>query len=161
MFKFINKINLDEVLDCYKKIESGIQWTDYGHKGRQAGVQYCPEENYWESAVGKNKGNGLVYTELNPYFKDTIFEDIIKQYNLHRTRLMWVGPYACYTMHKDDNPRIHVPIITNPSCYFLFKSGMLKYLEPGFVWWVDTRRHHTFINCSDQERLHLVGVVEK
>ena len=161
MFKFINKINLIEVLDCYKKIESGIRWTDYGHKGRQAGIQYRHEEDHWESAVGKNKGDGLLYTELNPYFENTIFEDIIKQYNLYRARLMWVGPYACYTMHKDDHPRIHVPIITNPDCYFLFKSGMPKYLEPGLVWWVDTRKPHTFINCSDQERLHLVGVVEK
>jgi hypothetical protein len=63
-------------------------------------------------------------------------------------------------MHYDKNPRIHIPLLTNPECYFVFKNGMIQHLEVGSSYWVDTRLHHTFINCSAQKRLHLVGVVE-
>ena len=74
---------------------------------------------------------------------------------------MWIGPYACYSIHKDDTPRIHVPIITNPECYFVFKQGLLSHLPAGSVYWVDTTKFHTFMNCSDTPRLHIVGIVKE
>jgi hypothetical protein len=160
MIKNIETINITSILESYKLLESGIQWTDYGHKGKQTGLQYKIDEDPWTSAIGKSQGKELAYTNLNPFFKDTIFEELINKYRLLRTRLMWVGPYACYSMHKDETPRIHIPLITNTQCYFLFYPGQLTNLRTGYVWWADTTKHHTFINCSDQHRLHLVGVVE-
>ena len=141
--------------------EENIKWTSYGHKGRQAGLQFKDNEDPWTSAVGRSAGQESTYTNLNPFFKDTIFEEVINQYNLTRTRLMWVNPYACYSVHRDETPRVHIPLITNPSCYFVFLSGRIMHLDKKLVWWVDTRKTHTFMNCSDQPRLHLVGVVEK
>jgi hypothetical protein len=64
-------------------------------------------------------------------------------------------------MHKDETPRIHIPLITNLECYFVFRTGAIINLKQDYVWWVDTRRIHTFMNCSSVPRLHLVGVVEK
>ena len=161
MIQVLAKIDEQPILDSFNLIEENITWTSYGHKGRQAGLQFKDNEDPWSSAVGKSQGAELAYTNLNPFFKDTIFEELIDKYKLLRTRLMWVGPYACYSMHKDQTPRIHIPLITNPECYFLFYPGQLKNLKKGSVWWVDTTKTHTFINCSDQPRLHLVGVVEK
>jgi len=160
MIKNLETINSQSVLDVYNVLELNIQWTDYGHKGKQTGLQYKDNENPWTSAVGRSQGQELAYTNMNPFFKDTIFEELIDKYTLRRTRLMWVGPYACYSMHKDETPRIHIPLITNPECYFLFQSGQLTNLKKGYVWRVDTTKPHTFINCSDQHRLHLVGVVD-
>ena len=74
---------------------------------------------------------------------------------------MWVGPYACYSMHRDSTPRVHIPLITNSECYFVFKHGIIKHLESGQVHYTNTTIKHTFMNCSDQYRLHLVGAVEK
>lgn len=161
MITVIESIDITDILDAYFAVEDKIQWTNYGHKGRQTGLQYKDSEDVWTSAVGKSQGDELAYTAINPFFKDTIFENLINKHNLKRTRLMWVGPYACYSMHKDETPRVHIPLITNPECYFVFKDGSIKNLHKGYVWWVDTRLRHTFINCSDQHRLHLVGVVEK
>ena len=160
MITIIEPIELQPILDQYEQLADSIQWTDMGHKGKQVGLQYKEGQDPWSSAVGKSQGNDLGCTLLNPFFKDTIFEDIINKYNLKRTRLMWVGPFACYSIHQDESPRIHVPMITNPDCMFLFKYGVPAHLEKGFVHWVDTRKYHTFINCSDQNRLHLVGAVE-
>jgi hypothetical protein len=160
MIKVLEPINIQLVLDAYNLLEKNIQWTDYGHKGKQTSLQHKTDDDPWTSAVGKNRGKELDYTNLNPFFKDTVFEEIINNYKLFKTRLMWIGPYACYSIHKDDTPRIHVPIITNPECYFVFKQGVISHLPTGSVYWVDTTKFHTFMNCSDQYRLHLVGIVE-
>jgi hypothetical protein len=159
MIKYINDIDVTSILESYSKIESNIVWTEYGHKGKQTGLQYYNNEDPWSNAVGISRGRELEYNKLNPFFKDTIFEKLIKEYDLKRTRLMWVYPFACYSMHGDITPRIHIPLITNPECYFVFKNGMIEHLEVGASYWVDTRLRHTFINCSIHKRLHLVGVV--
>lgn len=160
MIKFLNPIDVLTVLACYTTLEPGIQWTEMGHKGKQAGLQFKAGEDVWTSAVGKSRGEELAYTNLNPHFKDTIFGELVNKYDMSRARLMWVNSYACYSVHADTTPRIHIPIITNPECYFVFKKGSLHHMPTGLSYWVDTRLHHTFMNCSDQPRLHLVGVVK-
>jgi hypothetical protein len=160
MLNPVDTIDINPIIDNLNEIENTIVWT-INPQGRQAGLQYRAGEDPWTSAVGKSKGGELEYTELNPFFKDTIFETIIKQYNLKRSRLMWVNPKSCYSIHVDETPRIHIPLITNPACYFLFKPGIMYHLPNGKVWWVNTTLSHTFLNCSDEARLHLVGVVEK
>jgi hypothetical protein len=163
MINTISSIDVESLLAAYKNIEDKIEWTDYGHKGRQAGLQYKTDDAPWTSAVGKNQGAESDYSNLNPFFKGTKFEEIIVEYNLLRTRLMWVNPFACYSMHLDRTPRIHIPLITNLACYFVLntKEPVIKHLPIGSVYWVDTRRPHTFINCSEHPRLHLVGAVEE
>jgi hypothetical protein len=163
MIDILRKIDTAPLLEAYKKLEPDVQWTESGHKGRQAGLQNMLGEDAWASAVGKSQGYDLNCSELNPAIKGTVFEDVIKEYNLKRTRLMWVNPYSCYSMHHDKTPRIHIPLITNSVCYFIFnthKEKRIQYLPAGFVYWVDTRHLHTFMNTSDYPRLHLVGVVE-
>ena len=102
--KILRDININTLLDCYAKIEADIVWTEYGHKGKQTGLQYKVGDEQWSSAVGKTVDNELVYNNLNLAFKDTEFEKIINEYNIVRTRLMWVNPYACYSMHQDQTP---------------------------------------------------------
>ena len=160
MIKELTTIDIQPLLDCYTQLESQIVWTEYGHKGKQAGLQHKEGEDPWTSAVGRSRGQELTYTQLNMFFKDTLFDRIINNYNLKRTRLMWVNPMACYSMHKDETARIHIPLITNLECYFVFKDSHPVHLGIGKIWLTDTRKLHTFMNCSDQPRLHLVGIVE-
>ena len=158
MIKILADIDVNTVLSGYNKLASAIKWTDYGFHGKQTGLQYRENKDPWSDAVGRRGPDAWPDVNfLNPAFKDTIFEEIIIQYNLIRTRLMWVPPYACYSMHKDDSPRIHVPLITNPDCYFVFKDLAPVHLTIGQVHWVDTTKAHTFMNCSNLPRLHLVG----
>lgn len=158
MIKIIEPYSITPLLDYYLKIEKDIVWTDYGNK-KQAGLQFKDLEDPWASSVGTRKGDELTYTNLNPFFKDTIFEQLINQYKLKRTRLMWTSPMTCYSMHKDSTPRIHIPMITNPECYFVFKEGIIQHMPAGSVYWTNTVNLHTFMNCSDKPRLHLIGVV--
>ena len=159
IYNKIDTINISSILLNLSKLNSNIIW-EVSRQGKQTGLQYKPGEDPWNSAVGRSKGGELQYLELNPFFKDTIFETLINQYNLKRTRLMWVNPKSCYSLHQDETPRIHIPLITNPECYFLFSPGNLLHLPVSSVWWVNTKLKHTFLNCSDYPRLHLVGIVE-
>ncbi len=160
MIKILTSYNIEPLLISYYNIEKDLVWTDYGNK-KQVGLQFKDLEDPWASAVGTSKGNELTYTNLNSIFKDTIFEELINQYKLKRTRLMWVSPMTCYSMHKDSTPRIHIPMITNPECYFVFKQGIIQHMPVGSVYWTNTVNLHTFMNCSDKPRLHLIGAVNK
>ena len=159
MIKILEAIDTQHILTAYYKMENNFCWSDYGKK-KQVGMQYKDGDDPWTSAVGRSQGNELSYNILNPFFKNTIFEEVISKYNLIRSRLMWIDTYSCYSMHKDETPRVHIPLITNPQCFFVFKSGLIEHLTIDNVYWVDTTQIHTFINCSEHPRLHLVGVVE-
>ena len=79
MIKIIETCPITKILDCYFNIEKDIIWTDYNGK-KQTGLQFKENEDPWASAVGTSNGDELAYTNLNPFFKDTIFEDLINQY---------------------------------------------------------------------------------
>lgn len=161
MIKLLTNLDIQPILDFYKSAENNITWgEDYISKGKQTGIQYLEGEDPWLSAVGRSKGNELSYDQLNPFFKDTVIEKLINQFNLKRTRLIWSNPWCCYSMHKDYTPRVHIPLITNPQCFFIFKKGLIFHMPAGSVYWTDTRLEHTAMNGSEFPRLHLIGAVE-
>ena len=160
LMRTLGEIDTKPILESYFKLEENIQWFQGGTKGRQAGIQYKSGEDPWTSAVGVSKGQELTYTEINPFFKDTIFEELINQYNVKRARLMWVNPMSCYSMHRDTTPRLHIPLITNPQCFFVFKQGLVEHMPAGKVYKVKTTEMHTFMNCSEKSRLHFIGVLD-
>ena len=80
MIKVLADIDVTPILDCYRQLEDAVVWTDYGHKGKQAGVQYKYGEDPWSSAVGRSKGNDLDLVEINPVFSGTPIEQIIKDF---------------------------------------------------------------------------------
>ena len=79
---------------------------------------------------------------------------------MYRTRFLWINEKSCYSIHKDSSPRIHIPIQTNPQALFYFSKTGFQYLAKDKIYWVDTRNMHSFVNFSDEKRLHLVGCVE-
>lgn len=156
--KKLHDIDITRLLEDYSKIENQIHWSEYP-QGKQASLQYKDGEESWISGVGKMQEDERLYKNLNDILLGTEFEKIIKKYNFVRTRLMWVYPKSCYSFHADVAPRIHIPLITNEECFFLFRSGEMYHLDNSAVWWTDTRKTHTFLNTSDHARLHLVGVI--
>ncbi len=160
MIRTIVKIDYEEVVKQYKQLEDGIHWITF-NKGKQTSLQYRTNEDPWESSTGKSRGEESKFNILNPYFKDTIFEEFILKFNLKRSRLMWINPGACYTMHTDETQRIHVPIYTNDQAFLVFKKGLVKHMPAGYVYLADTTKEHTAMNCSMTDaRLHFVGAVE-
>jgi hypothetical protein len=146
--------------EFYSKVEHKIKWQEYAGQGKQSGLQYQDDEDPFTSATGVARSRDILFKELNSLYEGSIIEDIIQEYNCTRLRWMWMDPKSCYTYHKDQTPRIHIPIITNPDNLFIFEDTAPFHLGAGHVYWVDTRKKHTFANCSNQQRLHLVGAVK-
>ena len=162
MIKILSSIDSVSLLDEYRVLRKDMQWTGMGNKGKQVGLQYRENEDYWTSGVGKRRGNEFDYFHLNPFFKNTKFESLINEFKLYRSRLIWLEPYSCYSMHADSTPRIHVPLVTNKDCYFVFKdTGLINHLPINNIYWVDTTKTHTFINCSEERRLHFMGIIDE
>lgn len=159
MYKIISEVDSQVILNYYLSIEKEIVWFDSGPKGRQSGIQYANNEDPYLSATGRARFSDKEFYKLNSFYSNTIIEELIKQHKLYRTRWMWVNPFSCYSIHNDYSPRIHIPIITNSQCLFLFPPDQTFHLKTNMVYYVDTTKKHTFINCSEQPRLHLIGAV--
>jgi|688.fasta_scaffold621830_2 hypothetical protein len=156
----IEPIDVNSILLEYFKLENKLQWANGGNQNKQSGLQYRNDEDPFISATGKliQGINEYEYSILNPIVKDTIFETLINKYKLVRTRFMWVGPRSCYSIHADQNDRVHIPIITNKDSMFLFPENFeLIHLPVGNVYKVFTTKFHSFCNFSKFHRLHLVG----
>lgn len=159
LLEIIDNIIIDDLIDFYEKNQSQIIWKEIENKGKQTGLQYALNQDIWLGATQRTKIKSKYFFLTNPFFTNTVFDDVIKKYKLFRTRLLWLNPRSCYSMHFDDSPRIHIPIFTNPDSFFVFKKGIVEHLEVGKVYWVDTREVHTAINGGEHPRLHLVGCV--
>jgi len=165
LIKIVDEIDIEPILKSYHELESNIKWSDY-LTTRQSGLQYRIENEPWTDAVGStiyslNRNLNKTWyenTSINPHFKDTIFEEIIVKYNMTRTRLIWVKPFSCYSFHMDSEPRLHIPLITNTQCFFVFREIPIYHMQAGKLYWANTTKAHTFINCSKEPRLHLISL---
>ena len=64
------------------------------------------------------------YTELVPEFENTYFKEVYEtlksRFKLGRVRLLLKEPRSTLSWHKDPEPRLHIPIVTN--------KGILKFI---------------------------------
>jgi quercetin dioxygenase-like cupin family protein len=52
--------------------------------------------------------------------------------------------------------RLHIPIVTNPDCYFTVGS-ISKQMKEGEVWEINNdKRQHSVVNDGDTDRIHLI-----
>ena len=159
LIELVDEIVIDEMIDFYKKNEDQFIWKQIENKGKQTSLQYALNHDVWLGATDRTKINSKYFFLINPFFQNTAFTEVIKKYKLFRTRLLWLNGQSCYSMHFDDTPRIHIPLITNEDSFIIFKQGTMKNLEAGKVYWIDTRERHTAVNSGINPRLHLVGCV--
>lgn len=85
---------------------------------------------------------------------------ILTSLGMYRSRLMFMRK-TVYSWHHDPSPRIHIPLISNTETNFMVIEDEVIRMKPdGSVYWVDTTRKHTYVNTSDELRVHIVGCVE-
>jgi hypothetical protein len=85
--------------------------------------------------------------------------EVISELNLYRTRVMTLKPRSCLNFHYDNSPRIHIPLVTNDDCIFILENEILRFPADGNYYYVDTRKKHTGINASEENRIHIIGCV--
>ena len=92
-----------------------------------------------------------------PLFDFPYLNSIIEEHNLHRVRLMNLKSKTCYSYHKDQGKRFHIPIITNENCFFVVDEEIKRFPADGNYYILDTDKKHTAINASWYDRIHLIG----
>jgi len=101
------------------------------------------------------------YKFINKNLKGSRLEEIVNFHNAYRTRIMIMDSVKCYSIHHDLGPRLHVPIVSNLESYMIWpQDSICCHLSPGYTYWTDTTKNHTFINGGSTRRIHLVMCVD-
>ena len=103
------------------------------------------------------------YTEIVPEFKNTYFEKVYnvlrKKFKLGRVRILLKEPRSTLSWHRDPEPRLHIPIITNPGCKMVIEDVAKHMPADGSVTITNNTKYHNFFNGGEQDRIHLVACV--
>ena len=122
----------------------------------------------WFNGIGKRqRGDDWEYSfdKLQPSLRGTPIDEYFQWLGVpvYRSRIMLSREKSSYSIHFDTSPRLHLPLVTNPQCNFLFTFplSMIHLPADGRTTWLDTRLPHTFLNGSLEHRLHLVMIVKE
>ena len=103
------------------------------------------------------------YSQLVPEFEDTYFKNVYeilkKRFKLGRVRLLLKEPRSTLSWHKDPEPRLHIPIITNLGCSMVIENIAKHLPADGSVTITNNTKFHNFFNGGEQDRIHLVACV--
>ena len=127
----------------------GVFWTKPDATGKEV---------IRDEAIDESKYTELVDDFKNTYFKE-IFDILSKNYKLGRVRLLLKEPRSTLSWHRDPEPRLHIPIITNPGCMMVIDNVAKHMPADGSVWITNNTKYHNAFNGGEQNRVHLVACV--
>ena len=125
----------------------GIYWTKPDHSGKEA-----PRDK---------KIDERAYTEFvkdfeKTYFKE-VYEKLSKKFTLGRVRILLKQPRSTLSWHRDPEPRLHIPIITNPGCIMVIENVAKHLPANGSVYITNNLKYHNAFNGGEENRVHLVA----
>ena len=127
----------------------GLYWTKPNHLGNEVSRDIEIDES--------------AYTELVPEFKNTYFKEVIEvlssKYKLGRIRILLKEPRSTLSWHRDPEPRLHIPIITNPGSIMVIDNIAKHLPADGSVWITNNTKYHNAFNGGEENRIHLVACV--
>jgi hypothetical protein len=181
----INKLNLQFDIEALKAALEDILLTQEFFGGLDSGfgaipVTRMPDRSdvsandlsgrYWlrpdndlQEVAREDFVDEAAFTELVPECKDTYFElvhkALIARFPIGRMRILSKGIYNCNSWHRDPEPRLHIPIITNPGSLFVVNHHVTHLPADGSVYFTDTRGYHTALNGGESTRVHIVAAL--
>ena len=127
----------------------GIYWT----KPDSTGV-----EVQRESKIDESKYTEFVDEFKNTYFKE-VYDQLTKKFKLGRMRLLLKEPRSTLSWHRDPEPRLHIPIYTNPGAIMVVDQVAKHMPADGSVWITNNTKYHNAFNGGEENRVHLVACV--
>jgi hypothetical protein len=125
----------------------GVYWTK-------------PDSSGKESIRDKNLDETL-YTEFikdyeHTYFKE-VYDTLKEKFKLGRVRILLKEPRSTLSWHRDPEPRLHIPIITNPGCLMVIENVAKHLPADGSVYITNNVKYHNAFNGGEENRVHLVA----
>ena len=125
----------------------GVYWTKPDHTGKEAVRDKMLDET--------------LYTEFVKDFENTYFEKVYKKlsekFKLGRVRILLKEPRSTLSWHRDPEPRLHIPIITNPGCLMVIENVAKHLPADGSVYITNNVKYHNAFNGGEENRVHLVA----
>ena len=132
-----------------------------GHNVR--GTYWTIPDETGKEAVRDKPIDESKYTELVSEFKGTYFEEVFntlrKNFKLGRVRILLKEPRSTLSWHRDPEPRLHIPIITNKGCRMVIEDVSKHMPADGTVTITNNTKYHNFFNGGEQNRIHLVACI--
>ncbi len=149
--KSFGAIPLNQVPGDESSIEGhnvrGTYWTIPDESGKEA---------MRDKPIDESK-----YTELLPEFKGTYFEEVFntlrKHFKIGRVRILLKEPRSTLSWHRDPEPRLHIPIITNKGCRMVIEEVSKHMPADGTITITNNTKYHNFFNGGEQNRIHIVA----
>ena len=127
----------------------GIFWTKPNGNGQE--VQR-------DKPIDESKYTEFVEEFKNTYFKE-VYDQLSKIYKLGRVRLLLKEPRSTLSWHRDPEPRLHIPIYTNPGSIMVVDEVAKHMPADGSVWITNNTKYHNAFNGGEENRIHLVACV--
>ena len=125
----------------------GVFWTKPDFTGQEVQREEFLDETQYTEFIEKYKGT---------YFEE-IYNILAEKYVIGRFRLLLLEPRTSLSWHRDPEPRLHIPVITNPGAHLVIDDTLKHLPADGHVWFTDTRQYHTVFNGGEENRIHLVA----
>jgi hypothetical protein len=125
----------------------GVYWTKPDETGKEVSR---------DVQIDESKYTQLVSDFQNTYFAE-VYETLRKKFKLGRVRILLKEPRSTLSWHRDPEPRLHIPIITNPGCMMVIENVAKHLPADGSVTITNNTKYHNFFNGGEQDRIHLVA----
>jgi len=125
----------------------GVYWTKPNHSG--------------EEVVRDKMIDEKLYTEFVKDFEHTYFKEVYaklsSKFKLGRVRILLKEPRTTLSWHRDPEPRLHIPITTNPGCIMVIEDAAKHLPADGSVYITNNVKYHNAFNGGEENRIHLVA----
>jgi len=125
------------------------------------GIYWTKPDSSGKETVRAKKIDETAYTEFvkdleNTYFKE-VYDTLSKKFKLGRVRILLKEPRSTLSWHRDPEPRLHIPIITNPGCIMVIDNVAKHLPADGSAYITNNIKYHNAFNGGEENRVHLVA----
>jgi len=127
----------------------GVYWTKPDSSGKEV---------VRDVTINESKYTEFIEDFKNTYFKE-VYDELSKRFKLGRVRLLLKEPRSTLSWHRDPEPRLHIPIYTNPGAIMVIDKIAQHMPADGSVWITNNKKYHNAFNGGEENRVHLVACV--
>ena len=127
----------------------GVFWTRPDSTGKEV---------MRDSKIDESKYTEFVGDYADTYFKE-VYDQLSNKFKLGRVRLLLKEPRSTLSWHRDPEPRLHIPIYTNPGAIMVIDHIAKHMPADGSVWVTNNTKYHNAFNGGEENRVHLVACV--